>query len=323
MVSVTGGESYYQSGDPLVGEFVGDLIGKARAARTCEAYARDLEHFGAFLEGRADPAPTAFPKLVSATASDIRRYVLDLMTVKRYRVVAVRRKLSAIRTFYKFLRRERHRDDNPALDVDLPKAEQRKPKVLREPEVARILASRPEHKTKWLIVRDLAMAEVLYGSGIRRAEIAGLDLDQVDLDMKTIVVTGKGNKRRPVPLTQSAADAMERYLAVRPSSAERAFFLTQHGKRLGLRQVWVIMKEFAARSGVDRATTHSMRHSFATHLIENGADISTVQKLLGHANVSTTMVYLDQSIEHLRRSFEASHPRDNANFGSAGRKPNT
>jgi site-specific recombinase XerD len=320
---MTGGEAYYQSSDPLIGDFVGDLIAKARAARTCEAYARDLEHLGAFLEGRSESVPTAFPRLVSATASDIRRYVLDLMTVKRYRVVAVRRKLSAIRTFYKFLRRERHRDDNPALDVDLPKAEQRKPKVLREPEVAKILASRPEHKTAWLTVRDLAMVEVLYGSGIRRAEIAGLDLDQVDLDIKTIVVTGKGNKRRPVPLTQSAADAMQRYLAVRPSSTDRAFFLTQHGKRLGLRQVWVIMKEFAVRSGVDRATTHSMRHSFATHLIENGADISTVQKLLGHANVSTTMVYLDQSIEHLRRSFEASHPRDNANFGNAGRKPNS
>jgi site-specific recombinase XerD len=320
---MTGGEAYYQSSDPLITDFIGDLIAKARAARTCEAYARDLEHLGSFLQGRSETAPTEFPKLVTATASDIRRYVLDLMTVKRYRVVAVRRKLSAIRTFYKFLRRERHRDDNPALDVDLPKAEQRKPKVLREPEVARLLATRPEHTLAWLIVRDLAIAELLYGSGIRRAELAGLDLDQVDLDIKTIVVTGKGNKRRAVPLTQSAADAMTRYLAVRPASAERAFFLTRHGTRLGLRQVWVIMKQFAARSGIDRATTHSMRHSFATHLIENGADISTVQKLLGHANVSTTMVYLDQSIEHLRRSFEASHPRDGANFGQAGRKPNT
>jgi len=311
-----GGQKYYEAVDPLVSEFVGDLIGRARSARTCEAYARDLEHFGAFLEPPADDAPLVFPKLKTASASDIRRYVLNLMTVKRYRVVAVRRKLSAIRTFYKFVRRERYREDNPALDVDLPKAEQRKPKVLRETEVAKILHSRPEHSDPRLIVRDLAIAELLYGSGIRRAELANLNLDDVDLDLRAMAVTGKGNKRRPVPLTHTAAAAMNAYLAVRPASADRAFFLTRHGTRMGLRQVWVVMKEFAARSGVDRATTHSMRHSFATHLIEHGADISTVQKLLGHANISTTMVYLDQSIEHLRKSFDASHPRDDEDFGT-------
>ncbi|GAC1417054.1 MAG: site-specific tyrosine recombinase XerD [Candidatus Velthaea sp.] len=320
ILDVQGGERYYEAADPLIAEFIGDLISRARSVRTCEAYARDLEHFGAFLEGRSSDKPLTFPKLKTANASDIRRYVLNLMTVKRYRVVAVRRKLSAIRTFYKFVRRERYRDDNPALDVDLPKAEQRKPKVLRETEVAKILHTRPEHANPALIVRDLAIAELLYGSGIRRAELANLNLDDVDLDLRAIVVTGKGNKRRPVPLTHTAAAAMNTYLAVRPASPDRAFFLTRHGTRMGVRQVWVVMKEFAQRSGIDRATTHSMRHSFATHLIEHGADISTVQKLLGHANISTTMVYLDQSIEHLRKSFDASHPRDDDDFGETKRR---
>ncbi|MFN2461870.1 MAG: tyrosine-type recombinase/integrase [Candidatus Velthaea sp.] len=313
------GERYYQSADSLVAGFIGDLVSRGRAVKTCEAYARDLEHLGAFLEPATDGGARSFPKLQAATASDIRRYVLDLMTVKRYRVVAVRRKLSAIRTFYKYLRRERLRDDNPALDVDLPKAEQRKPKVLREVEVAALLAARPERTTPWLVVRDIAIAELLYGSGIRRAELAGLNLDDADLGLRTVIVTGKGNKRRPVPLTRSAAEAMRRYLALRPASPERAFFLTRSRKRMGLRQVWVVMKEFAARSGVDRATTHSLRHSFATHLVDHGADISTVQKLLGHANISTTMVYLDQSIEHLRNTFERSHPRDRDDFGDAER----
>jgi site-specific recombinase XerD len=314
------GEAYYLPDDPLIAEFVGDLLARGRSARTQEAYARDLEDFGRFLEGpRPDGAPNLVPKLRLASASDIRRYVLELMQRRRYRVVAVRRKLSALRTFYKYARREKYRDDNPALDVDLPKAEQRKPKVLREGEVAKLLETRIERADPKLAVRDRAIAEVLYGSGIRRAELAGIDLDDVDLPNRVMAVTGKGNKRRAVPLTQTAVAAMMAYLAVRPASSDRAFFLTQNGTRLGLRQVWVIMKSIAHTSGIDRATTHSMRHSFATHLIENGADVSTVQKLLGHVNVSTTMVYLDQSIEHLRKTFERSHPRDRENFGT-GRK---
>jgi integrase/recombinase XerC len=322
-----GGESYYLPEDPLIAAFVGDLLARGRLARTQEAYARDLEHFGAFLalrpaSGTASDgeSPRAFPELKLATASDIRRYVLDLMQRRRYRVVAVRRKLSAIRTFYKFVRREGHRTDNPALDVDLPKPEQRKPKVLRESEVAKLLATRTEHANGALVVRDRAIAEVLYGSGIRRAELAGLDLDTVDLEARAMIVTGKGNKSRVVPLTRTAAAAMQAYLAVRPASSERAFFLTQHGTRMGLRQVWVVMKAFAHQSGVERATTHAMRHSFATHLVEGGADISTVQKLLGHANISTTMVYLDQSIEHLRKTFESAHPRDHDDFGERKRE---
>ncbi len=142
-----GGERYYQAADPLIGDFMAELVRKNRSPRTLEAYARDLEHFGAYLtwgtiERPASdgvPVPAIFPALRTADASAIRRYVLHLMTVRRYRVVAVRRNLSALRTFYGFLRREGVRSDHPALDVDLPKPEQRKPKVLRLPEVAAIV----------------------------------------------------------------------------------------------------------------------------------------------------------------------------------------
>jgi integrase/recombinase XerC len=317
------GEYYYQSDDPLIGEFMADLFRKNRSPRTMEAYARDLEHFGAFLTyGSIERplvdgllAPAEYPSLRTASASEIRRYVLHLMTVRRYRVVAVRRNLSALRTFYTYLRREGIRSDQPALDVELPKPEQRKPKVLRVPEVAALVRARVERpRDPSLAVRDRAILEVLYGSGMRRAELAGLDLDNVDLAGRTARVTGKGNKQRLVPLTEAAAMAMRSYLTVRPSSPDRAFFLGRNKRRLGLRQVWQIVKDIAERAGIERATTHSMRHSFATHFIEGGGDVSTLQKLLGHANISTTQVYLDQSIAHLRRAFDAAHPRDTAEF---------
>jgi len=320
-----GGERYYQAADPLIGDFMAELVRKNRSPRTLEAYARDLEHFGAYLtwgsverpvtDGAA--APAIFPALRTADASAIRRYVLHLMTVRRYRVVAVRRNLSALRTFYGFLRREGVRSDHPALDVDLPKPEQRKPKVLRLPEVAAMVKARVERRLPALAARDRAIIELLYGSGIRRAELAGLDLDDVDLGARVARVTGKGNKSRMVPLTEASADAMRSYLHVRPGTADRAFFLGRDARRLGLRQVWKIVKDYAHHSGIDRASTHAMRHSFATHFIEGGGDLSTLQKLLGHANISTTQVYLDQSIAHLRQAFDKAHPRDHAAFDDA------
>lgn len=312
------GERYFLPDDPLIADFVADLLRKNRSARTMEAYARDLEHFGRYLIAETEPAPRVYPHLRQATASDIRKYVLYLMTVRRYKVVAVRRNLSTLRTFYTFLRREGIRTDQPALDVELPKAEQRKPKVLRLPEVAAIVKTRVERPGGTsLAPRDRAIIELLYGSGIRRAELAGLNLDDVDLGARVAMVTGKGNKRRMVPLTEASVMAMQSYLHVRPAASDRAFFLSNRNARLGLRQVWQIVKDYAAKSGVDRATTHSLRHSFATHFIEGGGDVSSLQRLLGHANIATTQIYIDQSIAHLKKAFDAANPRDKAEFDDA------
>jgi site-specific recombinase XerD len=320
------GERYYLPEDPLIAEFVADLLRKNRSARTMEAYARDLEHFGRYLAGdtgrrvAADAQPVAriYPKLRDASASDIRKYVLFLMTVGRYKVVAVRRNLSTLRTFYTFLRREGMRTDQPALDVELPKAEQRKPKVLRLPEVASIIKTRVERPGgSSLATRDRAILELLYGSGIRRAELAGLNIDDIDFDQRVAMVTGKGNKRRIVPLTEASVVAMKSYWHVRPATSDRAFFLSNRNARLGLRQVWQIVKDYAAKSGIDRATTHAMRHSFATHFIDGGGDVSSLQRLLGHANIATTQIYIDQSIAHLKKAFDAANPRDKAEFDDA------
>jgi site-specific recombinase XerD len=325
----TSGDRFYLPDDPLIADFVADLLRKNRSSRTMEAYARDLEQFGRYLAGDAQPAVTAgapaaqrrYPKLRDASASDIRKYVLFLMTVRRYKVVAVRRNLSTLRTFYTFLRRDGIRTDQPALDVELPKAEQRKPKVLRLPEVASIVKTRVERpRGTSLAPRDRAIIELLYGSGIRRAELADLNLDDVDFGQRVALVTGKGNKRRMVPLTEASVVAMQSYLHVRPASADRAFFLSNRNARLGLRQVWQIVKDYAAKSGVDRATTHALRHSFATHFIEGGGDVSALQRLLGHANIATTQIYIDQSIAHLKKAFDAAHPRDKAEFEDALKK---
>ena len=256
--------------------------------------------------------------MTAASASDIRKYVLFLMMDRRYKVVAVRRNLSTLRTFYTFLRREGIRTDQPALDVELPKAEQRKPKVLRLPEVASMIKTRVERpRGMHLANRDRAILELLYGSGIRRAELADLNLDDVDFGQRVAMVTGKGNKRRMVPLTEASVTAMQSYLHVRPASSDRAFFLSNRNARLCLRQVWKIVKDYGAKSGIDRATTHAMRHSFATHFIEGGGDVSSLQRLLGHANISTTQIYIDQSIAHLKKTFDAANPRDKAEFEDA------
>jgi site-specific recombinase XerD len=322
----TSGEHFFLPEDPLISDFVSDLLRKNRSSRTMEAYARDLEHFGRFLAGDtkaraetgAERPARINPKLRDASASDIRKYVLFLMMERRYKVVAVRRNLSALRTFYTFLRREGLRTDQPALDVELPKAEQRKPKVLRMPEVASMIKARVERPGGTsLAPRDRAIIELLYGSGIRRAELADLNLDDVDFGQRVAQVTGKGNKRRMVPLTEASVMAMQSYLHVRPASTDRAFFLSNRNARLGLRQVWKIVKDYAAQSGVDRATTHAMRHSFATHFIEGGGDVSSLQRLLGHANIATTQIYIDQSIAHLKKAFDAAHPRDKDEFEDA------
>lgn len=286
--------------------FVADLLRKNRSPRTQEAYARDLAMFAKWFG-----AP-----MVGATRQDINRYTLHLITEKKYKVVTTRRCLATIRTFFNYLRREEIREGNPALDVELPRPEQRKPKVLRVGEVVSMLGVRRNGQHA---VRDRAIMELLYGSGLRRAELAGLTLDDVDFPQRTAILTGKGNKRRMVPLTEASVIAMQTYLHVRPASDDRAFFLSNRLAAMGLRQVWKSVKDCAIAAGVPRASTHAMRHSFATHFIEGGGDISSLQRFLGHANIATTQIYLDQSVEHLKAAFTSASMRDKAAFSEAMR----
>ena len=299
----TADQALYVPHDRTIAAFVDELhYARGRSPRTCEAYARDLEFFAAFL-GR-DPA--------NAKRADVKAFVLDLAGKRRYQPAAIRRKLVALRRFYRYLMVENLRSDDPLVGIDSPKLPKRLPTVLKEDEVARLLRTPPPAgRTDFQRLRDRAIMEALYASGVRRAEIAALDLHDVDLERRTMRVLGKGNKQRIVLINQAAADAMHAYLGLRPRTSDEAFFVGRRGTRLGVRAIWQIVKTFERLSGLPlHATPHVMRHSFATHLLENGADIMTIKELLGHESLATTQIYTNVSVEHMRKTYDRAHPRD-------------
>ena len=299
----TSADAYYAPEDPTIAAFVHELhFERGRSARTAEAYARDLEFFAAYL-GR----PAA-----NAQRSDVKAFVAELAGARRYQPAAIRRKLVALRRFFRYLLVEGAREDDPMLGVDPPKLPKRLPHVLREDDVARLMRTKPPAgRTDFQRYRDRAILEVLYASGIRRAEVASLDLADADLERRVMRVIGKGNKERTVLINRAAADAMRAYLGYRPRTSDPAFFVGRRGQRLGVRAIWEIVKTFERLSGLSiRATPHVMRHSFATHLLENGADLMTIKELLGHESLATTQIYTNVSVEHMRKTYDDAHPRD-------------
>lgn len=303
--------SSYIPSDPTIAEFAAYLrLERGQAARTSEEYARDVELLGEFLEpGHPKTAP--FYKLGKTSTSEVRQFVMELMGPRKYTAVSVRRKIAALRSYFALQKREGRRADNPAQDVPPPKAAKRLPHVMSEPEVAKLLRTRVAGKDEFQRLRNLAIMELLYASGIRRAELVGLNVSDVDLERRLMRVIGKGNKQRMVFINQAASDAIRNYMGVRPRSSDEALFLSRRKSRLSHRQAWVIFREFAALSGLTQhVTPHVMRHSFATHLLENGADLVTIKELLGHESLSTTQIYTNVSLEHMRRSYEEAHPRD-------------
>jgi site-specific recombinase XerD len=297
--------------DPSIAEFGGYLrLERGQSARTAEEYARDVEAFGEFLEP-GHPKTAAFLKLAAATTSDVRRFVMELMGPRKYTATSVRRKIAALRSYYSLQKREARRPDNPAQDVPPPKAAKRLPQVMSEAEVGTLLRTRVAGKDDTLRLRNAAIMELLYASGIRRAELVAINLGDIDTERRTMRVLGKGNKQRMVFMNEAAATAIRAYLGMRPRSNDEALFLSNRKTRLSHRQAWVIFREFAQLSGLTKhVTPHVMRHSFATHLLENGADIMTIKELLGHESLSTTQIYTNVSLEHMRRSYEDAHPRD-------------
>jgi integrase/recombinase XerC len=223
---------------------------------------------------------------------------------------SVQRRLSALRTFFGYLLRERQRRDNPAHDIRAPKAGRSLPHALDADQMARLLDFKPEGP---LDVRDLAIMELLYSSGLRLAELIGLGLTDLDLHDRTALVTGKGAKQRIAPVGRQAIAALRAWLAVRSTFAkidETAVFVGRNGRRVGPRSVQLRIAARARRQGLPMAVyPHMFRHSFATHLLESSRDLRGVQELLGHANISTTQVYTHLDFQHLARIYESSHPR--------------
>jgi len=295
--------SSYRSPVGEVADFQASIrLERGQSERTASEYGRDVDAFRQWLGGTP---------LWQATASDIRRYVMHLMGDKGYTATSVRRKIAALRAFFAWQRREGRRADNPSVDIKPPKPQKRLPSVLSEDEVGKLIGTSIAGRSEFVRVRDRAILELLYASGIRRAELVGLNLEDVDLERRRMRVVGKGNKQRIVFFNRAAAEAMSLYLGLRPRSADQAFFVGRTGKRLNADYAGQIFRLFARLSGLPkRATPHVMRHSFATHLLENGADLMTIKELLGHESLATTQIYTNVSLEHMRKTYEEAHPRD-------------
>jgi site-specific recombinase XerD len=301
--------------DPLILDFMAYLrLERNRSQLTVEAYARDLHEFGAFLGGGAEGVSVIgkpYPKLRAATTSDVRRYIMLLAGERQYDARTIRRKLSSLKALYKYMKLFDMRADDPAAAVPGPSSEKKTVEHLDVPDVGRLLRSSVAGKAQWQARRDNAIIELLYASGIRRAEVTSIDLKDLRLRDRHVLIHGKGRKERIVPFNKSAARALEAYLNVRPQTNDEALFVGRGGKRLTPKHVWRIFRDLYRVSGIEyHASPHTLRHSFATHLLENGVDLETVRELLGHESLATTGMYLKVAMKHKRRIYDEAHPRD-------------
>lgn len=273
-----------------------------RSPLTVDAYLRDLRDFGSWLGAG---------KTLHASMSDIRRYVMYMAGERKVDARTIRRRLSCIKTFYKYLKWSGQRADNPATEVPGPRMSDKKPEHLQVSEVERLLRTSVAGRSEFQRLRDRAIMELLYATGIRRAEVASIRIHDVDLRNRTIEVTGKGDKKRTALMNKAAAQAIEAYLGVRPRTDDQSLFVGRGGRRLTPKHVWRIFRDIYDVSGLQKhATPHTMRHSFATHMVENDANLETVRELLGHEHLSTTGIYLKLAMEHKRRQYDEAHPRD-------------
>jgi integrase/recombinase XerD len=277
------------------------LLAARRAPRTVDAYRRDLADLEAFL-GRS-PA--------TAGAEDVEGWLADLRA-RGQAPSSIARRAAAARSFYRHLVALGQRGDNPAAEVDLPRRRRRLPRTLSVGEVERLIEA--PNGTSPRALRDRALVELLYGAGLRVSEAVGLERGGVDLDARTVRCVGKGDKERVVPLGSQAVEALRRYLARgRPYLDRRhrpELFLNAQGGALTRAGAFLILRRLAAKAGLDPARVHPhlLRHSFATHLLEGGADLRSVQEMLGHADLGTTELYTHVSDRRRRDTYFKAHP---------------
>jgi len=280
-------------------------VERALSPRTLEAYARDLAKLCALCETSGISSPAGIDATVVST------YLVELGK-QGLGARSATRHLSAVRGFSKFLLRERAISADPSALVERPRTSRKLPKVLSIEEIERILEA-PD-RTSFRGLRDRAMIHVMYAAGLRVSEVVGLKIADVDRKQGVVFAFGKGSKRRIVPLGEPALDALDAYLAVRkdhPRAAMTpALFLSPRGKPLTRQGVWKLLGAYARGVGVTKPSSpHKLRHSFATHLLEGGADLRSVQALLGHADITTTEIYTHLTDDHVRTVYRRAHPR--------------
>lgn len=273
---------------------------------TVASYGRDLSQFAAFLEKRAiaEPSEIDEPCLVA---------FLDTLNKDHYAATSVARKISAVRNLVKFLLSEREITKSPLTTFETGRPPQRLPKSLDLDDVTRLLEA--PKLTDPIGLRDRAMLETLYATGLRVSELINLKASDVNLQMGFLRCIGKGSKERVVPLGEVAAELIKAYMdrAWGPLShgeTTEYLFLTKDGHPMSRVMFWKIIRKYALQAGITKhITPHTLRHSFATHLLERGADLRSLQEMLGHSSIATTQVYTHVSREHLREIYNESHPR--------------
>jgi integrase/recombinase XerD len=284
------------------------IVEKGLAKNTIVSYERDLKSYIHYLNTAEN----------IQHLNDVQRvhivHFLGLLKEQGKSSKTLARHIASLRAFHQFLIRDKVTDHDPSVHIETPKMERALPKVLNLQEVETLLDS-PKQNDHFGI-RDKAMLEILYATGIRVSELIGLDLGDVHLTMGFVRCIGKGNKERIIPIGKTAANSLKHYLEqgrpffVNKKQRDEALFLNHHGMRLTRQGFWKILKRLAAEAGIQKdLTPHTLRHSFATHLLENGADLRAVQEMLGHADISTTQIYTHVTKTRLKDVYSKFHPR--------------
>jgi integrase/recombinase XerD len=282
-------------------------VEKGYSKNTIDAYRNDLSQFVRFLE----------EQMVSSwnevTKERLTAFILE-MKDREYSSSTVARKVAAVRAFLHFLVSEGVVHEDPSANLDSPSVTKRLPRPISPDEIEALLAA-PYAEDNPRAIRDRALLELLYATGMRVTEVVSLEVEDVNLASAAVRCFGKGSKERIIPIYPKAVEALEFYLERgRPPLLkrldEKALFVNHRGERLTRQGLWLIIKRYVKQIGINELVTpHTLRHSFATHMLNGGADLRNVQKLLGHANISTTQIYTQVSSKHLREVYDESHPR--------------
>lgn len=290
----------------LTREYISYLqVERGLAKNSIESYQRDLERLKAWVEIEQ-------LEVIEITRQDLRGFVADLSR-KGLSPTSVGRIVSAVRGFYKFLLQDGFIKKNPAEDLDTPQKGSYLPNFLNQADIENLLAA-PDVSTE-IGLRDKAILELMYACGLRVSEIVNLQLNDIDLDAGILTCKGKGNKTRRVPVGKSAVEWLKSYLPLRRKKENieiHNLFVNSAGKPINRQIIFTFIKEYAEKVGLADVSPHTLRHSFATHLVQNNADIRSVQQMLGHADISTTQIYTHITDAHLRKNYEKYHPRAKA-----------
>ncbi len=300
--------------DGRIGQFLHFMsVERSASANTVDAYRNDLGQFNTFLgtlnlNGGNTDWRRIGREVIIAFVSDLRD--------RRYAEATVARKVAAVKSFFQFLHAEGTIPRNPTETLESPRVGKALPKALTVQQVDELLEQPARRKTAEAL-RDRAMLELLYATGLRVTELVSLNLESISLDSRspTVRCMGKGAKERTIPIHEQAVGALVGYLnAGRPRlvkvKKQRALFLNRRGERLTRQGFWLLLKQYARNLGIEEEVTpHTIRHSFATHMLRGGASIRSVQELLGHANISTTQQYTKITDEHVRQVYDQAHPR--------------